>query len=123
MLRNSRWAGPGGIKNSPSFEGEHSKSGRLYSAGNALALDAGGAYVEALRGAINDCTHTLNVRVPTTVGSHVGVRNALAEAGSLATHVALRSHGLSPIPSKVSYNCSFLNTAGARGYAHLRQPV
>lgn len=70
-----------------------SVTARLDVARYALTLNAGGAHVEALRGAINDCTNTLNVGVPTTVGPHVGVRNALPEARSLATDVALRSHG------------------------------
>lgn len=84
-------------KNRPDFSGRLSPDDPerrwLDVALDALTLDAGRAYVEALGGAIDDCANTLNIGVPTTVGSHVGVRNALPEPGSLATDVALRSHG------------------------------
>ena len=59
-------------------------------------LEAGRAHVEALGGAIDESTHTLDVGVPPAVGPHVGVRDALAEDGALAANVAHSSHGLTP---------------------------
>ena len=58
-------------------------------------LEAGRAHVEALGGAIDESTHTLDVGVPPAVGPHVGVRDALAEDGALAADVANSSHGVS----------------------------
>ena len=59
-------------------------------------LEAGRAHVEALGGAVDESTHTLDVGVPPAVGPHVGVRDALAEDGALAANVAHSSHGLTP---------------------------
>ena len=58
-------------------------------------LEAGRAHVEALGGAVDESTHTLDVGVPPAVGPHVGVRDALAEDGALAADVANSSHGVS----------------------------
>lgn len=59
-------------------------------------LEAGRAHVEALGGAVDESTHTLDIGVPPAVGPHVGVRDALAEDGALAANVAHSSHGLTP---------------------------
>src|SRR3954468_7657560 len=66
----------------------------LASAANDLArLDARGAHVQALAlGHTHLGVHGLDVRVPPAVGTAVGVRDQLAEAGSLATDVAHGSH-------------------------------
>ena len=42
--------------------------------------------------AVDDSADTLNVRVETTVGAHVRVRNRLTELRGLSTDVAYRGH-------------------------------
>ena len=60
--------------------------------GHLTGLKARGARVHALRRSVHNCPHTLNVRVPTALGAHVGVRDAVPEAGALAADVAVGSH-------------------------------
>src|SRR6478735_3105640 len=64
------------------------------SAANDLAcLEAGGAHVELLTGTGSNLgPDSLNVRVPTTVGTPVRVRDRLTEAGPLGAYVADGSH-------------------------------
>src|SRR4029079_9685639 len=50
------------------------------------ALDATRADVHPLRGTADEGLHTLDVRVPTTLGAPVGVRHVHTPAGALATH-------------------------------------
>jgi hypothetical protein len=38
-------------------------------------LDACGAYIEAAGRALNDGANALDIRAPTALGTHVGVRN------------------------------------------------
>src|SRR6478735_9768990 len=56
------------------------------------ALDATGADVHPLRGAADEGLHTLDVRVPTTLGAPVGVRHVHTPAGALATHFTYCCH-------------------------------
>ena len=56
-------------------------------------LQAGGAHVQALRRARNDCTYALDVGIPAPLGAAMRVRNVVAEAGALAADVAVGSHG------------------------------
>src|SRR6185295_7220009 len=56
------------------------------------ALDATRADVHPLRGAADESLHTLDVRVPTTLGAPVGVRHVHAPAGTLATHFTYCCH-------------------------------
>ena len=68
------------------------------SALDLTCLEAGGADVETLRGHASLADHranALDVRVPTTLGAAVGVRDVVTEARSLAADVAGGSHGFS----------------------------
>ncbi len=67
------------------------KKGSLVASDCALetiALDAGGASVDALRLTVHTSANTLDVRVETAVSTHVRVRNRLAELRTLSTDVA-----------------------------------
>ena len=55
---------------------------------DAIALDAGGAYIHALRLSIHQCANALNVGVEAAVRAHVRVRDRFAELRSLSTDVA-----------------------------------
>src|SRR5690606_32025376 len=81
---------PSATRSPPGRAGGGSQCGALDLAG----LEARGAHVEALRGPVHHRAHALDVRVPPTARPHVGVRDALAEAGVLAADVAGGSHGL-----------------------------
>ena len=61
---------------------------------NLTCLEAGGAHVEALRGASHHGAHGLDVRGPAARGATVRVGNALAEARALGADVTLGSHGV-----------------------------
>src|SRR5215207_1446730 len=63
------------------------------SAADLAGLEARGADVDALGGAIDDSANTLDVGVETTLGASVRVGDVVAEAGSLAAHITDRSHG------------------------------
>lgn len=67
---------------------------RLDGALNLACLEAGGAYVEALRSSALYGAHRLDVRVPAARGAAVRVGNALTEARALGADVTLRSHGV-----------------------------
>lgn len=56
-------------------------------------FQAGCADIETLWRAFYECAYTLNVWVPTTARTHMGVRDALAEAWALAADVTYRGHG------------------------------
>lgn len=56
-------------------------------------LQARGANIHSLGRTLHKSANTLNVWVPTAAGTHVGVRDALAERGLLAADVTYRSHG------------------------------
>src|SRR5690606_3382422 len=80
----------------PRFRSPGGPGGRS-GAGGALdlaGLEARGADVHPLRGAVHVGAHALDVRVPPTARPHVVVRDRLAEAGLLAADVAGGSHGL-----------------------------
>src|SRR5665648_1224450 len=55
-------------------------------------LEAGGADVDPLRRAGDDCAHALDVGVPAPLGPAVGVGDAVPEARALAADVAVGSH-------------------------------
>ena len=57
-------------------------------------LEARRADVEALRGAGDDGTHTLDVRVPAAARPLVRVRDAVPEARALGADVAVGCHGV-----------------------------
>ena len=57
-----------------------------------ITLDAVGANVHTLGFTVNPSANALNVRVETTVGAHVRVRNRLTELRGLSTDVAYRGH-------------------------------
>src|SRR3954469_1997540 len=59
-------------------------------------LEAGGAHVETLRGAVHDRPDLLHVGVPTTLGPPVRVADAHAELRLLAAHLADRRHDGNP---------------------------
>ena len=59
---------------------------------NLTCLEAGCTHVLALWRAIDECAHTLNIRIPTTGGAHVRVRDALAVSRLLAANVTNRGH-------------------------------
>src|SRR6185437_11298450 len=67
------------------------------SAGDLSCLDAGGTDVQPLRGAVDLRAHALNVRVEAARGAAVRERHVVAEARSLAAHVADGSHGIAPL--------------------------
>ena len=56
------------------------------------SLKAGGAYVQALRRALYEGAYTLNVWIPAAVRAHMRVRDALAEAWTLAADFTYRGH-------------------------------
>ena len=66
---------------------------RELGAGYLAGLDAGGADVQALGSGTDHGANPLNVRVPTTLGAPVRVRDVVAEAGTLAADIAGGSHG------------------------------
>src|SRR5665647_1970081 len=55
-------------------------------------LEAGGADVDPLRRAGDDCAHALDVGVPAPLGPAVGVGDAVPEARALAADGAVGSH-------------------------------
>src|SRR5688572_16963145 len=55
-------------------------------------LEAAGADVHPLRGAVDDRPDPLDVRVPPPVGAHVRMADALPEGRVLAAHLADRCH-------------------------------
>src|SRR6056297_1390711 len=55
-------------------------------------LDAAGADVDPLRGAVHRRPDTLDVRVPATLGTAMRVRHRHAPRGALATHFTLGCH-------------------------------
>lgn len=61
-------------------------------AGNLAGLQAGGAHVQALGRAIDECPNALNVRVPAAGSAHVGVRDTLTKPGTLSAYIADGSH-------------------------------
>lgn len=60
--------------------------------GDLAGLDAARADVQALRGAVDDCPHALDVGVPAPLGATVAVADAVAEGGVLAAHLADGRH-------------------------------
>lgn len=56
------------------------------------SLKAGGAYVQALRRTLDEGAYTLNVWIPAAVRAHMRVRDALAEAWTLAADFTYRGH-------------------------------
>lgn len=78
---------------------------KFFSAGHPIALDAGGANIEAFRGAIHHGADALDVRIPTPVGAPVRVGHALAESGAFTANITGGSHNSSfckPILSKLA---------------------
>ena len=63
------------------------------SARDLAGLQAGGAHVDALRGALDDSAHALDVGIKTTLGASVRVGDVVTEAGSLAAHITDRCYG------------------------------
>ena len=61
-------------------------------AGDFAGLDAGGASVDLLRGAIDHRAYRLDIGIPATLGPPMGVGDVMTETGSLAANIALRSH-------------------------------
>src|SRR5580765_744231 len=62
------------------------------SAADLAGLQAGGAHVHALRGAVHHSAHALDVRVEASVGDLAGPRPVVAEARLLGADVADGSH-------------------------------
>lgn len=60
---------------------------------NLSSLEARSANIQSLGSALDDGAHTLDVRVPTAAGAHVGVRDALTEGRVLAADLTYRCHG------------------------------
>jgi len=63
------------------------------SARDLARLQATGADVEPLRGALDDGADALDVRIETTLGASVRMGHVVAEARSLAAHIADGCHG------------------------------
>ena len=62
-------------------------------AGNFARFDARRACVYAFGGGADDGAHPLDVGIPAALGTPMGVRDVVAEAGSLAADIAVGSHG------------------------------
>lgn len=62
-------------------------------AADLAGLQALGADVEALRGAINHSAYTLDVGIETTLGASVREGDIVAETRSLGANITDRSHG------------------------------
>ena len=60
----------------------------LYCAGNLTRTQATGAGVNTLRGTVYDRLDTLDVRLPGTVGTTMGVRHANAESKIFSAKIA-----------------------------------
>ena len=65
-------------------------------ASDLSSLKAGGANILAFRVTVNQCAHSLNIRIPTTTGAAIGVRDIVSETWALATDIAYRCHDRSP---------------------------
>jgi hypothetical protein len=65
-------------------------------AGYFPSLDARGADIQLLRRAAHERAYRLNIGIPATGRATVGVRDAVAEARTLAADVTVGSHGTSP---------------------------
>lgn len=61
-------------------------------AGDLAGFQTGGTHVLALRGAPDQGTDALNIRVPAPLGATVGVRHVVPEARALAADVTRGSH-------------------------------
>jgi hypothetical protein len=60
--------------------------------GDATGAQARGAHVYPLGAPVNECTDSLNVRVPTTLGATMGVRDVHAETRLFAAKLTDRRH-------------------------------
>ena len=86
----------------------------LHSAGNLTRTQATGAGVNTLRGTVYDRLDTLDVGLPCTVGSSVGVADLDTKGNALITKFAL-CHSLKHLLACVSLNRQLLynnRTAG-----------
>src|SRR5665647_1116672 len=63
------------------------------SAGDLAGLQAAGAHVETLRGAVHHGAYALDVRAPLTIGLLLRPRHVVAETGALGADVAHGGHG------------------------------
>src|SRR5687768_1985398 len=72
--------------------GESSGTGCWESAGDPTGLQAGGAHVEALRGAGHHGPYPLDVGVPASLGPLLGPRHVVAEARSLPADITHGCH-------------------------------
>ena len=59
-------------------------------------LEARSADILALGVAVDESAHSLDIWIPTTAGTTIGVRDVISEAWAFATDVAYRCHGRSP---------------------------
>lgn len=64
-------------------------------AGNLTAAETTGAHINVLRSTVNNSFDTLNIGLPCTVGTSVGVRDLDTEGYALTTKITL-SHFLAP---------------------------
>lgn len=61
---------------------------KLHSALDLAAAQAAGACVDMLRSSVYHCFYALNVGLPCTIGTSVGVRNLNTEGNALVTELA-----------------------------------
>ena len=61
---------------------------KLHSALNFAATEATGANIDVLRSSVYHCFYALNVGLPCTIGTSVGVRNLNTEGNALVTELA-----------------------------------
>jgi hypothetical protein len=71
---------------------------------NLIGTEASGTSVHMARSSVNDSLNTLNVGLPSTVGTSVGVGNLNTEGHALATKITLR-HFIAP-PILKSIRCA-----------------
>jgi len=100
---------------------EARSDGASYLAG----LDARGADVQSLGGAVHAGPNLLDVGVKTSLGANVGVRDRVPEARTLAADVAVGSHGNSILSGVAGRRSGLLpvgqlhkSSRGSAGYSN-----
>ena len=70
---------------------------------NLIGTEASGTSVHMARSSVNDSLDALDVGLPSTVGTSVGVRNLDTEGHALATKITLRHFIAPPILKSIRY--------------------
>ena len=85
----------GKTKTAPSFDGAAVGDTRSDGTLNLIGTEASGTSVHMARSSVNDSLNALDVGLPCTVGTSVGVGNLNTEGHALATIITLR-HFIAP---------------------------